>query len=88
MVRANSTDVKNRFGWYLDESRKGPVEVIKSGSRYAVLLSTEEYDRLSSYEDAYWGKRALEALENGMTGPEEAMKTLLRGLHEEAVEDD
>lgn len=87
MITTNSTDVKNNFGRYLDASYREPVEVTKSGRRVAVLLSSEEYDRLVALEDAYWGERALAARAGGFIGPEESMKILTRGTHEKADED-
>ena len=78
MIVANSTEVKNNFGRYLDVSSKEPVEVTKSGRRVAILLSTEEYDRLSALEDAYWGERALAAAAGGFIGLEESMQVLTR----------
>lgn len=85
MIIANSTEVKNNFGRYLDASSREPVEVTKSGRRVAILLSTEEYDRLSTLEDAYWGERALAAATGGFIGPEESMRLLTRG-HDEKTD--
>jgi prevent-host-death family protein len=78
MKIANATDIKNRFGEYLDLARDEPVEVRKTGRPVAVLLAWKEYERLSALEDTYWALRAREAERNGYIGPEAAMK-LIRG---------
>ena len=83
MITANATELKNNFGRYLDESLKGPVEVRKSGRRVAVLISAEDYDRLSRLEDAYWGERALAAMAEGFVGQDEVMKMLKRYENDE-----
>jgi prevent-host-death family protein len=44
----SATDAKNRFGELLDAARKEPVHVQKNGRDVAVVLSPEEYARLTS----------------------------------------
>ena len=73
---ASATEVKNRFGEYLEKSRHTPVLVEKTGRKYAVLVGYEEYERLRALEDAYWSARADEAKKSGFLGPEESMAWL------------
>ncbi len=73
---ATATEVKNRFGEFMDKAQREPVTVDKSGRSYAVLISFEEYQRLSALEDKIWGERAKEAEKSGFVGPEEAQKLL------------
>jgi prevent-host-death family protein len=83
MKTANATDIKNRFGEYLDEARSEPLIVHRNGRKVAVLLSWGEYARLSALEDAWWAARANAAeAEGGYLGPEKSMKALLSLLHE------
>ena len=44
----SATDAKNRFGELLEAARKEPVHVQKNGRDVAVVLSPEEYARLSA----------------------------------------
>lgn len=44
----SATDAKNRFGELLESARKEPVHVQKNGRDVAVVLSPEEYARLSA----------------------------------------
>ena len=71
---ATATDVKNRFGEYMDKAQQEPVTVEKTGRRYAVLLGFDEYQRLIALEDAYWAAAAAQAERSGFVGPAEAEK--------------
>jgi len=73
MVTANATEVKNRFGEFMDAAQKGPVTVEKTGRPYVVMLSQEEYERLQKLEDASWGERADNAKGRGTLGPDATM---------------
>ncbi|MEP7241356.1 MAG: type II toxin-antitoxin system Phd/YefM family antitoxin [Devosia sp.] len=44
----SATDAKNRFGELLEAARKEPVHVQKNGRDVAVVISPEEYARLTS----------------------------------------
>ena len=48
MSDITATDAKNRFGQVLEMARTGPVHVQKNGRDVAVVLSPEEYGRLSA----------------------------------------
>ena len=73
---ATATEVKNRFGEFMDKAQIEPVTVEKTGRRYAVLIGFEEYSRLKALEDGYWGAAAEKAETSGYVGPEEAEKLL------------
>ena len=75
---ASATDVKNRFGEYMDKAQQEPVTVEKTGRRYAVLLGFDEYQRLLALEDHYWGRAAAQAEASGYVGPADAEKLLHR----------
>ena len=83
MKTANATDIKNRFGEFLDEARSEPLAVNRNGRNVAVLLGWNEYERLRALEDAWWAARAKAAeAEGGYLGPEKSMEALLTRLHE------
>ena len=79
-MNATATDVKNRFGEFMDRAQREPVTVDKSGRSYAVLLSFEEYQRLLAAEDALWVARADKAAESGFLSTEESMALLEKAL--------
>src|SRR5437868_6215996 len=51
MKHVSSTEIKNRFGQYLESAIAEPVVIEKAGREVAVLLSFAEYDRLQRLED-------------------------------------
>lgn len=53
MKTLTATDAKNRFGELIDMAQAGPVRVQRQGRDVAVVLSPEEFRRLS---DAASGK--------------------------------
>ena len=75
---ASATEVKNRFGEYLEKAQHQPVTVEKTGRKYAVIVSHEEYERLQEIEDQVWGRAAAEAEKSGFLSTEETMKLLNR----------
>ena len=52
-----------------------------TGRPVAVLLSMAEYELFEKLEDAYWGKRAQEAMKEGLASPEETEEVLRSILH-------
>jgi len=65
-------DAKNRFGEMIDTARRAPVDIEKNGRRVAVVMSAEEYDRLTALEDAWWAARADAAKAGGFVDVEES----------------
>jgi prevent-host-death family protein len=51
MKRVTATEAKNRFGEILDASLTEPVLIEKNGRGVAVLLSRDEFERLSPTEN-------------------------------------
>ena len=81
MKTVSATEMKNRFGRYLETAVAEPVVVEKSGRPVAVLLSHDEFQRLEHFEDAYWVARAEAATAEGLATPEDAER-LLKRFHE------
>lgn len=84
MKIATATDVKNKFGEYLEHSRTEPVEVRKTGRAVAVLLGLEEYERLVALDDAWWAEQARKAEKRGYVGPAAATKVIRGRMREKA----
>jgi prevent-host-death family protein len=82
MKTATATDVKNKFGEYLEHARTEAVEVRKTGRPVAVLLAFDEYERLIALDDAWWAEQARKAEKKGYVGPAAAMKTVKRRMRE------
>ena len=77
-MNATATEVKNRFGEFMDRAQREPVTVEKTGRSYAVLIGFEEYQRLLALEDQLWGEWAGKAEKSGFVSPEEARQLLGR----------
>lgn len=75
-MRINATSLKNHLGKYLESSIKEPVIVEKSGRPSAVLISYDEFEKLSQYEDFYWSMLASQAEKGGYLGVEETANRL------------
>ena len=65
MKTVSATEMKNRLGVYLQMIMAEPIIVEKAHRPVAVLLSKEEYERLTKLEDAYWGEKAKAAEAEG-----------------------
>lgn len=75
-MTATATEVKNRFGEFLEKARHEPVMVEKNGREYVVLINNDEFERLQAMEDFYWATRAQEAEKSGFIGSDKAMALL------------
>ena len=82
MKSATATDVKNKFGKYLEQARTEAIEVRKTGRPVAVLLAWDEYERLVALDDAWWAEQARAAEKKGYAGPSATMKLLKRRMGE------
>lgn len=80
MKTASATEVKNRFGEFIESVQREPVTVEKTGRPCMVLLSIQDFERLQAYEDAYWGRKAEEAAQNGYLSPDETMAKIRQRL--------
>jgi prevent-host-death family protein len=82
MKSATATDMKNKFGEYLEHARTEAVEVRKTGRPVAVLLAWDEYERLMALDDAWWAEQAREAERKGYVGPTATMKVIKSRMRE------
>lgn len=80
MRTASSTDVKNRFGEFVDAAVAEPLLIRKSGRPVAVMLSVAEYERLSALEDNLLGEMARQALADEAVPHDEAVRLLRERL--------
>ena len=76
-----AAEAKQSFGKLLDDAQHEPVRIERNGRPVAVLLSMAEYELFEKLEDAYWGKRAQEAVKEGLASPEETEQVLRSILH-------
>ncbi len=74
MRDVTSTDMKNRFGEYLEAARTEPVIIKKTGRRVAVLTSYHDYERLVAIENSYWAEKAERAEAAGYSGEQTSLK--------------
>ena len=77
-----ASDAKNRFAELIDNARREPVTVTRNNRAVAVLLSPEEFTRLSALDDSYWGKKATTVKNSDFLTPAASKKLLTVLLHE------
>jgi prevent-host-death family protein len=81
VMKATATEVKTRFGYFLDKARREPVEIERSGRVVVVMVAVEEYEALQAALDRIDGDEAMEALKEGLMG-DEGMRLLMARLAE------
>jgi len=74
----NATNLKTNLGTFLQKAIMEPVFIEKNRRQMAVLMSIEEYERLSLLEDTYWEQRANAAAKEGFIGKKESLKYLIK----------
>jgi antitoxin Phd len=84
MKTATATEVKTKFGQYLDIAQKEPVMIEKSGRNSVVLISAEEYAHLQALEDRVWAEKTMEAAKSGFLGSEASMVFLKEMMEKHA----
>jgi PHD/YefM family antitoxin component YafN of YafNO toxin-antitoxin module len=57
------------------------TEVKNRFGELAVLLSADEYERLSALEDRYWGEQAREAAKTAYLGSQQTVEAIETLLH-------
>ncbi len=63
-----ATEAKTKFAELIDAARNEPVTVTRNSKPVAVVISPEDYERLSAVDDAYWGNKATQAKKAGFLG--------------------
>ena len=76
MKSQTATHAKTQFGQLLDMATKEPIAIQKSGRNVAVIMSFEDYKRLTHMEDEYWVLKAKKAEKEGYLSPKESEKLL------------
>ena len=76
MKMTTATNIKNHFGQYLEASISEPIIIEKTGRSVAVMLSMQEYERLTLLEDQYWAQKASLAEKEGYIGKQASLKLL------------
>jgi len=80
MKTINSTDMKNKMGQYFQMAMAEPISVERNGRPIAILLSVDEYERLTRIEDAYWGEKAKAAEAEGFLSEKETKEFIKASL--------
>jgi prevent-host-death family protein len=83
-MTATATEIKNFFGRFLRRAETAPVFIEKNHSVVAVIVSKDEFDRLSRIEDMFWSEKAAKAEREGYIGEPESLKVVERGEHAKA----
>jgi len=87
-MNVTATELEAHFEHYLDASIKQPVFIEKSGRQCAVLISIEEYEKITALfaaiEDKYWGDLAVQAEKEG-SFQGDAIAELLKMAEEKGV---
>jgi len=76
-----SSEAKNHFGELLDLARREPIQITKKGRNVAVVLSIEEFERLSHLEEELLVFKAEKARLEGFIGMPESEALLEELLH-------
>jgi prevent-host-death family protein len=84
MKTVNSTEIKNRMGQYFQQAMAEPIYIERNGRPFAVLMSVEEYERLTRIVDAYWGEKAKAAEAEGFLSEQETKEFLKTSLNVKA----
>jgi prevent-host-death family protein len=84
MNTVTATYAKQNFGACVAEAAKQPVIIEKSGRASVVMLSYEEFLRLSELEDAAWLRRAEQAAASGYLSVDESDEFMKRRLEKSA----
>ena len=61
MKTVSASEIKVHLGKYLAEVNSEPITIMRMDRPAAVLISTDEYERLEALDDAYWAEKASEA---------------------------
>jgi len=72
MNTVNATYAKQNFGSCIADAATKPVVIEKSGRPTVVMISYEEFQRLSEIEESMWLQRAQEAAAGGYLTAEES----------------
>ena len=83
MFKITATELKNNTAEALANAQRGAVHIERNGKPAAVLLSADEYQRLSKCDDHVWGAAALRAEKGGYVSPQESLAALNKLMREE-----
>ena len=72
MKTMTAGDAEAKFGELLDSAIREPVSVTRNGRQVAVVLSAEDFERLTAFEDAWWAAQAERSEQDGYLTPEES----------------
>lgn len=77
-----SKQAKNNFGELLETAQREPVTIQKNGRNVAVILSIQDYERLTRAEDQRWARRARKAEKLGFASAKSSDALLQKLINE------
>ena len=77
-----ATKAKTEFGKLIDMARTEPVSITRNGRSVAVMISPDEYEKLSLIDDTYWGMQAQQAEAKGFVGEKESAEFMSAVLND------
>lgn len=83
MTIISSSELKMHFGEYLEKALQVPIHISKTKRPVAVLISEQEYERLTKIESMYLVRLAEEAKQEGYVS-QDKVNELLERLKNEA----
>jgi PHD/YefM family antitoxin component YafN of YafNO toxin-antitoxin module len=81
MKTVKATEMKNKMGQYFQLAMAEPISVQRNGHPIAILLSVNEYERLTRIEDAYWGEKTKAAEAEGFLSEKETKEFMKASLN-------
>ncbi|WP_395476601.1 type II toxin-antitoxin system Phd/YefM family antitoxin [Rickettsia endosymbiont of Pantilius tunicatus] len=82
MKNISSREAQNHFGELMIQVIKEPIIINRYGKPAAVLISHEEYEKFSQFEDMYWTIQAKNAAKEGFLSEKESEDFLNKILKE------
>jgi prevent-host-death family protein len=76
MAIISSSELKMHFGEYLEKALQAPIHISKTKRSVAVLMSEQEYERLTTIESMYLAQLAEEARQEGYVSQDKVNELL------------
>lgn len=78
ITAVTATELQSKTGAIIDQALMDPIQITRNNRSVVVLMSTKEYERLKSLEDAYWGEMANMAVNMESVSKEDIDRLLKR----------
>jgi len=78
MVEFTATELQAKTGFVIERALREPVRITRNKRFVAVMLSSDEFEKLRAIEDSYWGEAAKIAVLSGSVEDDKIQKLLER----------